>query len=212
MKKSFTLLIILSTFFLAGCANNNQPNVTQNSVLVDINTNTATPINEFEIVETTNTTFTVPEVGIKIAFPDDYTIAKSNEINRRGSFVSYNFFKKDALPLFYEIQFFSKESIEKFAKNCTDEICFMGDFPDVKRYDGQKYAFKKGEDYLNYKLTKINDHNYFTSNFKCEGDSCVIREYTTFIDDTKVDIWINMQNDSQIKLADQLFEKFEIIE
>lgn len=217
MKKTILLAIIISTFLLAGCTTNNQTTVNQNSKKVDGNqsakteqNNTTNKANDY--VEKTENSFLIPETGIKIVFPEEYTIAKSNEENRRGSFVSYDFSYK-TLPSLQEIQFFSKESIQKFTANCgTDTTCFFGDYPDLTRYNGQKNAFNKGENYKNYELKKIGDRNYFVSNFKCNGDNCVIREYTTFINSTKVDVWITMAENTQANAADNLFNKFKIIE
>ena len=155
----------------------------------------------------------ISEAGIRIEFPKDYEITKNTrQKNRRGSYVSYDFSTKDNSPSFNEIQFFSKESIDEFTKNCGEGPCFFGDFPNVERYIGQKNAFETNKEYLNYKLKKFNDRSYFTSNFKCDGDSCVIREYATFIGSTKIDVWITMVNESQVIEADKLFESFKIVE
>lgn len=200
--------IIIVSIFLIGCTTEQKPNVE----------------------------FTIPEAQTKIAIPNGYTITKNNEENRRGSFISFDFYQEDSLPLFQEIQFFSDSSIKKFNENCKkDSPCFFGDYPDLTRYNGQKEAFKNKENYLNYELKKFNNRYYFISNINCTGDSCVIREYTTFLDAmqihskqmpdgnqigefitvtaaNKVDIWIIMEDDSQANQADHLFEKFEIIE
>jgi hypothetical protein len=159
--------------------------------------------------------FSIPEAGVKIEFPKDYGIVKNTEANRRGSFVSYDFSKKGSFPLFNEIQFFSPASIEKFAKNCStvvDVPCFMGDYPTLNKYNEQKIAFNAKRDYSKYQLKKFNDRYYFTSNFKCDGDSCSIREYTTFIANAKIDIWVTMENEAQISVADKIFGDFKIIE
>ncbi|MEA3449658.1 MAG: DKNYY domain-containing protein [Patescibacteria group bacterium] len=152
----------------------------------------------------------VPEIGIKINFPEEYTITKNNEENRRGSFASYDFNYKQ-LPSLNEIQFFSEESIQKFTADCgIDTPCFFSDYPDLTRYNGQKNAFLNNQNFLDYKLEKFNDRNFFISTFNCHGDSCQIKEYTTFIDDIKIDFWITMENENQTSQADELFKKLEI--
>lgn len=211
-------MVILSAFFLAGCTTNNQSAVNQDSEKISENQPIKTEQENTtdgtdEITEKTEDGFSIPEVGIKIIFPEEYTITKNSERNRRGSFVSYDFSYKAPLPMFQEVQFFSEKSIQQFTENCgADTPCFFGDYPDLERYNSQKNAFKNETDYKKYELKKFGDRNYFVSNFKCDGDSCVIREYTTFIDDTKVDIWVTMADDTQAKVADSLFEKFKIIE
>jgi len=86
MKKTIALMIIMSAFFLAGCATNNQT--------------TEDESDGSEITEKTEDGFLIPEAGIKIVLPEEYTIAKNTEKNRRGSFVSYNFSVNAQLPLF----------------------------------------------------------------------------------------------------------------
>lgn len=218
MKKIILPTVVISVFFLAGCAINNQSTVQEpDQVEESRSTRTAeenTGSNESnEITKKTDNGFFISEAGIKISFPDEYTITKNNETNRRGSFVSYDFSYKSQLPTFQEIQFFNENSIKKFTAGCgVDTPCFFGDYPDLETYNGQKDAFGSGKNYENYELKKFGDRNYFVSNFECTGDSCVIREYTTFMDDTKIDIWITMEDDTQVDAADSLFKKFEIIE
>jgi hypothetical protein len=215
MKKTILLTVVISAFFLAGCTTNNQtavqePNQVEDSQPTNVTQESA---ETSEITEKTGDGFLIPEVGIEIAFPSEYTITKSNETNRRGSFVSYDFIYKSPLPTFQEIQFFSEESIKQFTANCdVDSPCFFGDYPDLERYNGQKNAFNSGNDYGKYEFKKFGDRNYFVSNFKCTGDSCVIREYTTFIDGNKIDTWITLMDDTQVNAADSLFKEFEIIE
>jgi hypothetical protein len=48
------------------------------------------------------------------------------------------------------------------------------------------------------------------SNHACEGDTCVIREYTTFLDEVRVDVWVLMANSSQSLESDILFSAFRI--
>ena len=151
------------------------------------------------------------EKWIKINFPKNYTISKNTEKNRRGSFVSYDF-KTEQLdfPQINEIQLFSKESIKTFNEKCENEICFFWDYPNSERYNNQKNAINNNSTYWKYKLKKFNNRNYLVSNHKCNGDSCVMREYTTFIDDTKIDIWIVIKDNTENNKADRLFENFYI--
>lgn len=157
-------------------------------------------------------TFSIPEVGIKVTIPNSYSLTKNSETNRRGSFVSYDFQQSGnyQTPHLYELQFFSEESIRNFAKNCENTMCFQGDYPDLARYSGQETAFAQGKDYQNFKLQKFGTRNWFVSSHRCVGDSCVIREYTTFLGNTKVDTWIVMGDSTEEKQADTLFAQFKI--
>jgi hypothetical protein len=213
MKRPIILTLIISVFILTGCTTNQLTNTDQKIEKNQPSKITASKnVDTDKLTEKTNSKFSIPEIGIKIVFPNKYTITKNREENRRGSFVSYDFNYQKS-PSFQEIQFFTKESIKQFAANCeVNTTCFFGDYPDLTRYNGQKNAFKTGKAYKEYELKKFNNRNYFVSNFKCIGARCVIREYTTFIGNTKIDMWITMADNTQINTADNLFEKFEIIE
>ena len=92
--------------------------------------------------------------------------------------------------------------------------CFEGDSPDAARYIGQKDALKKLSDYhepfQNYSLQKFGDTYYLVATTRCIGAACAIREYTTYLNDIKIDVWIMMTDASQAGLSDELFSSFEI--
>lgn len=182
-------------------------------VVVDDNENTRESSEKYENKDLVTKTM---DLGIvKITFPSDYNLSFNKEKNRRGSFLSYDFQSTNyQIPHLSEIQFFSEESIKTFTSKCEGEnsICFFGDYPTNERYLGQKNAFINKEKYLEYELVNINDIYYFVSNYRCMGDRCIIRKYTTFVDDVKIDISISMEDNTQIVEADKLFEKFSIIE
>lgn len=156
--------------------------------------------------------FFIPEAGIKILFPDKYFLSKSKEHNRRGSFVSYEFNKSGeySTPHLDELQFFSENSIKSFLKNCEGVVCFFGDYPDLERYYEQKMALMQSRDYQNFKLQNLDNRNWLVSSHECVGDSCVIREYTTFLDEMKLDVWIIMASPKEENQADELFSQFMI--
>ena len=156
--------------------------------------------------------YNIESLGIKINVPDTYTISKNiNEPNRRGSIVSYDFeTTQKTLPYLSEVQFFNKTSIEEFIKNCAGDVCFFGDYPDTERYSGQQNAFTQLENYGQYSIEKIGNHDFFTSNHDCQRDTCVIREYTTFLEDIKIDIWVIMNDNSQTSQSDEIIKNIVI--
>jgi hypothetical protein len=175
----------------------------------------------------TTKSFEISEIPITMAVPYNYTLVKNDEPNRRGSLVSYNFSQTLVIspsqdsyfpaepPYFYEIQFFSEESISQFFSRCPVPLrCFEGDYPDLTRYFGQKDALEKLSDYhepfQNYSLQKFGNTYYLVSTTRCIGATCAVREYTTYLNDIKVDIWIMMTDLSQAGLSDELFSSFEI--
>ncbi|WP_423225022.1 hypothetical protein [Candidatus Amarolinea aalborgensis] len=186
----------------------------------------ATPV-PTSVSKVTTELFEIPEIPIIVSIPFNYALVKNEEPNRRGSFVSYNFSQTLVIspshdsyfpaepPYFHEIQFFSQESISQFLARCPIRLrCFEGDYPDVARYIGQKDALGKLSDYhepfQNYSLQKFGDTYYLVSTTRCIGAACAIREYTTYLKDIKVDIWIMMTDMSQAGSSDELFSLFKI--
>jgi len=228
MPKTILFVLVICALVLTGCTEQLSQGVNEakdlqreveeraETIVVETGKNVAVTGEVAIVEESSLSTFVIPEVSLEISFPKNYSIGKNGELNRRGSFVSYDFSipgkHKWVAPSLNEIQFFSRESIEAFTADCETTICFFGDYPDLKRYDGQKEAFLGLEDYEDYKLRQFNDRYYFISSRDCHGDSCVIREYTTFIDNDKIDIWITMEDESQNEKSDELFSQLQITE
>ena len=156
--------------------------------------------------------FLLPEIGKTILLPGGYVVSKSGELNRRGSFASYNFdqITPTGEPYLAEIQFFSLKSIKDFKSKCGDDPCFFGDYPNEERFLGQKHSLQKGFGYKGYELQKLHSRAWLVSTRKCDGDTCSIREYTTFLGETKVDVWIMLPYRTTEQQADTLFTQFEV--
>ncbi len=155
--------------------------------------------------------FSLLDTAVAIEAPVEYSFTKSNESNRRGSFVSYNVQPKELKsPQLQEVQFFSENSIKMFKEKCSNEPCFTGDVPDLIRYSEQKKAFLSGKDYQQFLLKNFNERSWFVTTIPCAGDSCSIREYTTFLGDIKTDVWIMMASSTEESAADILFGQIKI--
>jgi hypothetical protein len=164
------------------------------------------------------TSLSLPEPELRLQVPAGYEIVRNGEEGRRGSFVSYDFRGAAELPHLYEIQFFSEDSIRRFTESCdADAPCFSGDYPDPARYQRQKATFeeltryqndvpRRGDDFS----FRLGDRYYLVTNHPCAGDTCVIREYTTFLGETKVDVWILMADSGQSLQSDILFSAVRI--
>jgi uncharacterized protein YraI len=154
---------------------------------------------------------TIAEAGIGVSLPQGSMLMRNTELFRRGSFAAYDFVLPEGqdYPFLAEIQFFSRESIQEFTSRCEalEYPCFFGDYPDLDRYDGQKEAFGSSQGYGESELVSIEDRFVLVSDRDCQGDHCVIREYTVFVGDTKVDVWVLMADDSQSAQADALFSQ-----
>lgn len=152
----------------------------------------------------------IPDTKIKVIYPAPYTLVKiTNEPNRRGSFLAYDFKMPDyKLPTLGEIQFFSEQSIGKFIKSCKDqgaELCFEGNYPDNESYKAEKQAFKDGKAYKEIPLVKFGDRSWFVNMEKCSGDACFVREYATFMGDTMVSVILVINHMEEAPIADKMF-------
>jgi len=170
----------------------------------------------------------IPEISTTVILPPGYTLRENlEEPNRRGTFAAYWFDQvtnEDPLdasqrvfPYFAEIQLFTDESIRDFEQYCEElatehpEVaCFYGDFPSLERYNSQREAFYAIQDYENFVLRKFEEEYYFVSTHWCEGHMCAVREYTTFIDQIKVDVLILMSDPSKSEKSDELFRNFRL--
>jgi hypothetical protein len=104
-----------------------------------------------------------------------------------------------------ELQFFTEASIKEFAQYCEEySPCFFGDYPDLARYHGQREALERSEPVDGYELGWFNDRAFLVSILPCHGDDCVIREYTTFVGDIKVDVWVLVRTESEAEASDRL--------
>jgi hypothetical protein len=166
------------------------------------------------------TNLAIPEPPVGLQVPAGYEVVMNSEEGRRGSFVSYDLLGPSELPHFYEIQFFSEDSIRRFTESCDASApCFFGDYPDLTRYQAQKAEFEQltrnrsdSPRLGNQFSFRLGDRYYLVSNHACEGDTCVVREYTTFLGETKVDVWILMANSGQSLQSDILFSEFRIMD
>jgi hypothetical protein len=157
--------------------------------------------------------FDLPGLPVTVLLPAGYGVTTNTEYLRRGSIVSFDFTPYDReLPRLAEIQFFSEASLQAFEERCTTDFCFEGDYPNVERYRAQKAALAECADLPPYQAMRFDDRCYLVGSHRCTGDMCVIREYTTFLGDTKVDVWVMMRDPSQADSSDTLFATFDIVQ
>jgi hypothetical protein len=204
--------LFLTPFILGSCYSITKPiSITltaSNTYLPDIPTSTPQP----------TITLTPPyheyfldDLSISIQLPSPYVPVKSTEEGRRGTFISYDMkpYLRD-LPALREVQFFSEESIREYNSHiCAIGPCFEGDFPDLNRYLEQKkwFTLQNGTTYGNpitlggiiYLATTRVEHLW------------KYREYTTFINNIKIDIWVELENIEQEAIADDLVDQVRLI-
>lgn len=179
---------------------------TNSNQTANVNTSTNTNTQNTDTTPSTNQeSFVLSEIGMTISFPENYTLAKNSEKNRRGSYAAYQFqISGNPSPKLYEIQLFSSASI---AECEARDVCFFGDYPTTARYNGQKAALENGSSYEGFELKSFNGRSYLVGTHRVVGDIGYLREYTFFADTTKVDIWIFINEQSEIDAADALFEE-----
>jgi hypothetical protein len=210
MKKVLALSTIVLALALAGCSGKSIQNENK---AVDTNKPIIAEPTQNQVAESA-----IAEAGIKIQYPGDYSLNKSTELDRWGSFAAYEFLnhnKETESPVsLQEILILNRESVDKYAKNCAVNPwdCQVVELPSLESYNGQKEALVADRDYGQYKLNKFDNRSYLTASFKCQGDDCVLREYITFIADNQVKVIIRMGAENQAIEADELFQNFKIIE
>ena len=85
-------------------------------------------------------------------------------------------------------------------------------------YYGQQEAYYHRDDYEDYTIQEFGHQYYFTRTRTCgAGARCAVREYTTFLRDSKVDVKIVVyvlldleDREMQAPLSDKLFTSFHI--
>ncbi len=166
----------------------------------------------------------IPEAKISLFIPNYYKLKKiNNEPNRAGSFSSYNFESTEkstaGKPYLTEVRLSSKQSIENFNKECQkqgDNLCFEGNFPTLESYDAEKKAISEKISYKDKQHKLFDSRSYLTKTYQCSGDSCLIKNYTTFVDDIEIDFSIffwpleDKYSDEPNILSDQLFQQLKI--
>lgn len=174
--------------------------------------------------ETSTTTTTTIE-GFTFTMPTEYTPLTKIENLSVGVSTSYEFTnpKTEYSPVPQSIYFYSTESIEKGEAECKELEGEAGwactRLPGAEEYKYQKQVLAEGKDYnKDTILENFNGRNYLVSSYKCSGDSCTMRTYSTFIGDTKIEIVIGMWGwgdetedlTKDIAAADKILEKFSI--
>jgi hypothetical protein len=155
----------------------------------------------------------VPEVGVVVNYSGSGRFERNPEQFRRGSLVSYDYRPADfATPYLQEIQFFTLDSIRAFTENCgsPNDACHFGDAPDPARYHGQQAALQSGGTFGDSERVELGGRAFLAREFPCVGDTCVIREYTTFVENIKVDVWVVLSEAAQAAQADQLLETLTV--
>lgn len=143
---------------------------------------------------------------VRVRYPKSYTLEKSTERNRRGSFAAYNIIPQGTAPYLNELQLFSLESITQFIEACQkrSDPCFFGDYPTVERFQGMQKAFTAGTSYQGYSLNTLGSEKYLIKNIEAQGEGGLFREYNSFVGTTMVTIWVYMRDASGNAQADTL--------
>jgi len=159
--------------------------------------------------------FDLPGVGATIVLPEGYSVLTNNEYNRRGSLVSFDVAPADrAAPYLGEIQFFSESSLRTFQERCDVGgwgYCFEGDYPDLDRFRAFRAAIDPCAAPAPYEAGQFGGRCYLVGTHRCMGDLCVLREYTTFLNDRMVSLIVVQENASQENASDELFASFELV-
>lgn len=152
-------------------------------------------------------TYFIPEVPVNVTLPDQYILTPIYEPNWRGSIASANLYPPsvDDLPTLSLMQFFTYDSIKQFTTNCAaGTSCFDNTAPPLETYIAQYEAFINNTPLPDGETKLLGAHTYFIKPMPCvwDGVSCLL--YTTFISESFVEIWVNIESNTQIEQADAL--------
>lgn len=136
----------------------------------------------------------IPGTAISLSFPQKYSLRKSSEYNRNGSFISYDIYSDEGgYPSLSEILFCSINSLKEFEKmlaklddlNPSGDAC--GTLPTVKEYNNSKRILNNPSKYkTKYEIKRIGGRYYNISTYDC--NDAIVREYRTFAKDIMIDI------------------------
>lgn len=152
----------------------------------------------------------ISDISLEIICPNNYSLTRIDEQNRRGSFAAFRFQKstESLPPTLKEIQFFTAESINSFTSKCEETPpCFFGTYPSPTLFSELMMAYGDREPYQDYMSKVFADRYFLVKNIPCHGDSCVIREYVSFFKDVMMVVWVAMEDDTQSNFSDQLLNQ-----
>lgn len=200
------ILILMTVFALGGILvfgkiyEPSQAPVQTSNVPSSILTETKNPSqkSEAEIVLKTpaDTMYYLPEANLQITVPNKYALKNTNGSNLGPSFVRYDFelVEQGLNPKFSAIQFYTDESIKKFAN--TDDcihspaLCRNAVDPITKIFNQKEKAFSRLENFNGYSIKSYRGIYYFAKSQKCEGDTCTSHQFITFFGNIMVRIGI----------------------
>lgn len=163
---------------------------------------------------------TIKIENIELTVPTEYTPLSKTEVDPliSGKFAAYDFTdpKIENFPVLYNISLSSRELTKQANTKCSlkkenpEWPCSFA--PTIKEYDEQKQALINNEDYNDLKLQNLNSRNYLVYNKKCDGDSCLMRTYITYIDNTRIETVIEIWGDisTESEKADSVMSKISI--
>lgn len=198
--------------------NNTNPQQTNETVTTNQTTNSAaedgtTNVTGDVVVDTSDwLTYENEDYGLIFKTSPSYEVSRSTEKNRRGSEITYNFtpqngYKSVSSPYLAELQIHTENSIKSFNEYCdTVELCFEGDYPNLTNYNQEKEQFNVNQGLVNY-----HERSYIVTVDKVTGDEGYIRSYVTFIQGTRLEVWVYMKNQDQTLAADKHFKEHFIL-
>lgn len=161
-----------------------------------------------------NVNLDIKELAVRISYPRGCHAQKSDEENRAGSHISYNFncaLGSGSLTL-QEISLYTKSSIQKFEQDCRDDTpCFFGYTPSSSDYSIQKDALLASILPVGFELKSINNERFLVKYIG--GPYGGFRMYVTYIGDIRIEsrMFLNDKQPSEAlnKLSDDEFSKFQ---
>jgi len=159
----------------------------------------------------------IPEVNLKISLPKSTLLIKNDELNRLGSFASYDFSGSslgNAGAGLNEILFFSKESFNTWLDICRSEglPCYLENLQTKSSFQKQQATLINKENTENLEAKIFNNRAFLVGNKKIYVDIGYNRSYVTYFGDVRAEVWIWLESESNSSEADELFKNISFIE
>ena len=194
------ILIVLLLLMLVACQNDQQTAIaTATRTFLTVTASSTTPKNRLaptkEVTsvvpratkEAAVSALTLSELPIKVTLPKEPGYSVSEQEGAEGALASYKFQSLVGCEMvcLQEINVFSLAT-------CSANVCGVYTTWSVNQQKEQHPAENRVDKFIDE---------------PCENDSCVVREYVTYLGNIVVSTRLNVKDESQIEHADELFAK-----
>jgi hypothetical protein len=136
------------------------------------------------VAEEALTSFTLPEVPIRVDFPASYSLSKQHE--PQSAFASYRF-----------------QPQAECSAPCLQELhVFALTLENYERWAGKRE--------IDHQIEPFNGRDYLTNSYPCPDEPCLMRDYATVLGNIMISTRLRLADESQISQSNQLFARLRL--